>query len=112
MQTHFFTRLVFEVLLQTSTKTLLHESVWAAFMSRPPKLHGFLMLVADGKHQWNQAAQHQRCHLHFAQSLPSVACRRGMTVSPAPHLRQDVDRGHVKESAGREQHGDSSGVHI
>lgn len=71
-----------------------------------------LMVVTDGQHQRNEAAQHQGSHLHLAQSLPSVPSRGGVAVAAAPDLREDVDGGHVEEGAGGEEHGDASGVEV
>lgn len=69
------------------------------------------MVVADGQHQRNEAAQHQSSHLHLAQSFPSVPSCRSVTVA-APDLREDVDGGHVEEGAGGEEHGDAGGVEV
>lgn len=70
------------------------------------------MVVADGQNQGDQAAQHQSPHLHFAESLPAVPSGGGMAVAEAPHLRQDVDRGHVEEGSSGEKHGDAGGVDV
>lgn len=71
-----------------------------------------LVVVTDGQHQRNEAAQHQSSHLHLAQSLPSVPSCGSVAVAGAPHLREDVDGGHVEEGAGREEHGDTGGVDV
>lgn len=70
------------------------------------------MVVSDRQNQRNEAAQHQSPHLHFAQSLPSIPTCRSMAVAAASHLREDVDRGHVEEGAGGEEHGDASGIYV
>lgn len=70
------------------------------------------MMVTDGQHQRNEATQHQSYHLHLAQSLPSVSSCGSVAVTAAPHLRQNVDRCHVEESASREKHGDTCGVDV
>lgn len=70
------------------------------------------MVVTDGQHQRNEAAQHQSHHLHLAQSFASVASGGSVAVAAASHLREDVDGGHVKEGSGREEHGDASGVDV
>lgn len=70
------------------------------------------MVVTDGQHQRNEAAQHQRSHLHLAQSLASVPSGRSVAVAATPYLREDVDGGHVEEGAGREEHGDAGGVDV
>ncbi len=71
-----------------------------------------LMVVTDGQHQRNEAAQNQSSHLHLAQSFAPVPSSRSVAVAPAPDLREDVDGGHIEEGARREEHGDAGGVDV
>lgn len=70
------------------------------------------MVVTDRQHQRNEAAQHQSSHLHLAQSLASVPSCWSMAVAATPHLREDVDGGHIEEGAGGEEHGYTGGVDV
>lgn len=69
-------------------------------------------MVTNGQHQRNEAAQHQSTNLHLAQSFVSVPTGRSVAVTATPYLREDVNGGHVKEGASREEHGDTSGVDV
>lgn len=64
-----------------------------------------LMMVTNRQHQRNKATQHQSSDLHLAQSLPSIPSRSRVAVTDTPYLRKDMDRSHVEEGAGREEHG-------
>lgn len=70
------------------------------------------MVVTNGQHQRNEAAQHQSYHLHLAQSFAPVPSGRSVAVAATTYLREDVDGGHVEEGAGREEHGDTGGVDV
>lgn len=70
------------------------------------------VVVANGQHQRDEAAQHQGAHLHPAQSFTAVACGRAVAMAASPNLRQDVDSSHVQEGAGREEHGHAGGVDV
>lgn len=70
------------------------------------------MMVTDGQHQRDEAAQHQRSHLHLAQSLISIPAGRSVAVTATPDLREDVDGGDVEEGARGEEHGDAGGVDV
>lgn len=71
-----------------------------------------LVVVADGQHQGDEAAQHQGAHLHPAQSFAAIACRGTVAVAASPDLGQHVDGGHVQEGAGGEEHGHAGGVDV
>ena len=70
------------------------------------------MVVTDGQHQRDEAAQHQSAHLHLAQSFAAVSSWGSVAVAAAAHLGEDVDGGHVEEGAGGEEHGDARGVEV
>lgn len=70
------------------------------------------MVVTDGEHQRNEAAQHQSSDLHLAQSFASIPAGRSVAVAATPYLREDVDGGHVEEGASGEEHGDTGGVDV
>ncbi|KAG7229194.1 hypothetical protein INR49_013137 [Caranx melampygus] len=54
-----------------------------------------LVVVTYRQHQRNEAAQHQSSHLHLAQSFPTVTSCGSVAVATAPHLREDMDGGHI-----------------
>lgn len=95
--------------------TLFEVSVSASFPCTPvlnPSWTPGLMVVTNGQHQRNEAAQHQSSHLHLAQSFAPVSPVGGVAVAATAYLREDVDGGHVEEGAGGEEHGDTSGVDV
>lgn len=70
------------------------------------------MVVTDGQHQRDEAAQHQGQDLHLAQTLVPVPSGRSVAVASAPDLREDVHGGHVEEGAGGKEHGHAGGVDV
>lgn len=72
-----------------------------------------LVMMAQGQQQWQQGSgdQHGQVTLGKAARVASHVRVTSARALATHNLWQDMDRGHVQEGAGAEEHGDASGVH-